>query len=156
MQQRQQDQQIRSQVRQFAIAPFILLPTGLDAGVVRGDLLLPASAMSRQGRLLLYLGLDCLLDQQHIAIPTGFEAVNLAAQACLSAIDASSIQKDRAAHLAVRLVPLARFQHGHRDQRPSRPSPIPGRGAPVQGELHTQPALLVSHPAPPRSSPHRS
>src|SRR5260221_73432 len=70
MEQRQQNEQIRGQVRQFAVAPFILLPTGLDAGVVRGDLLLPASEMGRQGVLLLCLGLDCLLDQQDIPIPT--------------------------------------------------------------------------------------
>src|SRR6202043_1043624 len=72
MEQRQQNEQIRGQVRQFAVAPSILLPTGLDAGVVRGDLLLPTDEMGRQRRLLLLLGLDCLLGQQDIPIPTGF------------------------------------------------------------------------------------
>jgi hypothetical protein len=76
---------------EFAVAPLILLPTHLDACVIGGDLFLPAGKMSRQGNLLLVACRARLLDQQGIAIPTGFEAVELPAQAGLPAIDATSV-----------------------------------------------------------------
>ena len=120
MEQRQQDQQIGGQVRQFAVAPLILLPTGLDAGVVVGaHALLPAGEMGRQGVFCSLLG-DCLLDQLHIAIPAGFEAVNLAAQARLPAINAPGIQKNRTAHLAVGPSPSV-FPARDGDERPDAP-----------------------------------
>ncbi len=110
-------------MREFSISPFILFPAGLDACFVCADPLLPTSVIGRQGNLLLSIHLPGVLDQQRIAVPTGCEAINLTTEAGLSAIDASGVQKDRAAHLVVRFVLITLFQHRDRDQRPHPPIP---------------------------------
>src|SRR5260370_22423622 len=51
MEQSEQDQQVGSQVRQFAIAPFILLPTAFEAGVIQRDPPFPARKKSGAGVL---------------------------------------------------------------------------------------------------------
>src|SRR5258708_10287358 len=61
IQQSEQDQQIRGQVREFSISPFILFPAGLDACFVCADPLLPTSVIDRQGNLLLSIQLPGVL-----------------------------------------------------------------------------------------------
>src|SRR5260370_29642548 len=55
VQQGQQDQQVGSQMGEFSIASFILLPAGLDAPFIGAHLLLPARKMHRQWSVLLTL-----------------------------------------------------------------------------------------------------
>ncbi len=106
MEQSEQDQQVGSQVCQFAIAPLILLPAGLDTSCIVSHMLLPASKMQRQRCLLLCIGLERLLNAGIYALSAGFKAINFAAQACLSPIKTSGVEKDRAADLTIRLVVL--------------------------------------------------
>src|SRR5437660_9540259 len=58
-----------------------------------------------------------------MAISTRFEAINLSTQPGLPAIDATGIQKDRAAHLAVWLIALWLFQDRDGDERAHAPIP---------------------------------
>src|SRR5260221_1098895 len=104
VQQRQQDQQVRGQVRQFAVPSFILFPTLCDARFTRAAVFLPARKMSGEGNVPLVVRLPGCLHQLPIAFPTGFEAVNLAAQAWLPAIDTTAVAQNLANHPAVQLV----------------------------------------------------
>src|SRR5258708_25500065 len=108
-------------MREFAIAPFILLPALLDACFVIAYLLLPAREMGRQRGMVLGGSGERLVDESVIVLAARLEPVNFAAQTGLSAIDAPGIQEHRATHLAVGLLALALFQHGHRDQRTYAP-----------------------------------
>src|SRR5260370_9265127 len=108
-------------MRQFAVAPFILLPALLDACFVVAYLLLPARKMGRQRGMLLRVSLERLLDERVIVLAARLEPVNFAAQTGLSAIDAAGIQEHRATHLAVGLLAFALFQPGHCDQRTYAP-----------------------------------
>src|SRR5260370_28589818 len=121
VEQRQQDQYIGGQMREFAIAPFILLPALLDAYFVVAYLLLPARKMGRQRGMLLRVSLERLLDERVVVLAARLEPVNFAAQTGLSAIDAAGIQEHRATDLSRRLVACALFQHCHREQRPDGP-----------------------------------
>jgi hypothetical protein len=124
-QQGYQDQHIGGQVHEFAVAPFIFLPAGLDPSLKGRDPGLPAGEMARQRDVLLLVGLSGALDQQGIALFAGLEAVNFTAQTGLSAIQATGVQKHRTAHLAGRLVSLAHLQHADRDQRPDSLHGVP-------------------------------
>jgi hypothetical protein len=119
----QQDQQIRGQVRKFTVSSFILLPTLLDAHFVVVHMRSPALEINGQRCVLLGVGPERLLDEGIIALTARFEAVNLPAQASLSAIYATGVQKDRATDLAVRFVASRLVQHSHRDERPHAPIP---------------------------------
>src|SRR5258708_1048090 len=121
IEQREQDQQIRRQVGKLTIAPFIFLPASLDLFFVEANLFLPARKMSGQGNVLLVVNLPGCLHQLHIALPTGFEAVNLPAQAGLSAIQASRVGKNRAAHPGIRFVAFRFFENGNGNQRSYSP-----------------------------------
>src|SRR5260370_42607585 len=89
--------------------------------------------MGGQGSPLLVSRSPRVLDQQGIPLPAGFQAVNLTAQACLSPINATSVQKDWAAHLAVRLVAFRFFQDRDRDERADSPGPAEHTGFLVEG-----------------------
>src|SRR5260370_15425124 len=64
-----------------------------------------------------------LLDQLVRALRAGFEPINLPTQAGLPPIQASAIEKDRAADLTVWLLPLRFFEDAHGDQRADAPVP---------------------------------
>src|SRR5260370_6280985 len=111
---RQENQHIRGQVSEFAIAPLVGFPTLLDPRFVLAHSFLPQGKMSMQANRLLISCSNRLFDQQGRAIPARFEPINFPAQPRLSAINAPSIQKDRTAHLAVRLVIFPPIHHPHR------------------------------------------
>src|SRR5260370_28533339 len=74
-----------------------------------------------------------LRDQRVVMLAAGFEAVNFAAQAGLSTIDAPGIQKHRTTYLAGRLIPFALFQHGYGDERANAPIKTPNSAFLLQG-----------------------
>src|SRR5258708_9198653 len=108
---------------QLAIASFILLPAGLDARFIRGALCLPTRKMRGKRPVLLLTFVERLLDQLVIALLARFEPINLPTQAGLPPIQASAIEKDRAADLTVRLLPFRFFEDAHGDQRADAPVP---------------------------------
>src|SRR5260370_32681367 len=109
VQQGQQDQQVGSQMGEFSIASFILLPAGLDAPFIGAHLLLPARKMHRQWSVLLTLSGERLLAERVVMLAACFQAINLPAQAGLPPLNATAVPKDRATHLAVRPPPLPVF-----------------------------------------------
>src|SRR5260370_24524301 len=123
VEQREQDQQIGGQMGEFAVAPFIFLPTGLDACFVEAQLFLPVSKMERQRRLVCFIGFDRLRNKRAIALFARFEAINLAAQTCLPPIQASGIEKDWAADLTIRLRRFPSVRGRNRDHRADTPIP---------------------------------
>src|SRR5258708_34527075 len=108
---------------QLAIAPFILLPAGLDARFIRGALFLPTRKMRGKRHVLLLTCVVRLLDQPVIALLARLEPINLPTQAALPPIQTPAIEKDRAADLTVRLLPFRLFEDAHGHQRPDDPVP---------------------------------
>src|SRR5258708_10825644 len=79
--------------------------------------------MRGKTHVLLLTGVARLLDQLVRALLAGFEPINLPTQAGLPPIQASAIEKDRAADLTVWLLPLRFFEDAHGDQRADAPVP---------------------------------
>ncbi|WP_244422153.1 hypothetical protein [Ktedonobacter racemifer] len=156
IQQRQQDQQVGGQVRQFAVSPLVGLPALVDACLVLLDVSLPARKMRGQRDPMLLLGGLGLLDELPVVIAAGLEPIDLPAQARLPAIDAPRLQEDRTAHLPGPLLALLRsLQDRDRDQRAHPPVPaqharlllerrdVPGRY--LQSEIeHGHAAAIVA------------
>src|SRR5260221_5844423 len=74
-----------------------------------------------------------LLDQLVRALLARFEPINFPTQAGLPPIQSSAIEKDRAADLTVRLLPLRFFEDRDRDQRADAPVPPEHAGFPFEG-----------------------
>src|SRR5258708_5994414 len=108
---------------QLAIAAFVLLPADLDARFIRGALCLPTRKMRGKRHVLLLTCVARLLDQPIIALLASSETINFPTQAGLPPIQASAIEKDRAADLTVRLLPFRFFEDAHGDQRADAPVP---------------------------------
>src|SRR5215469_1938823 len=106
IQQRQQNQQITGQMRQFSISTLIRFPTRSDALLVALDTALPSREMDRKGYSLLSVRGGGSGDQLFVALFAGFEAINLSTQPRLSAIKPSGIQKHRARELRERSLRL--------------------------------------------------
>src|SRR5260370_7210591 len=96
-----------------------------------------------------------LRDQRVVMLAAGFEAVNFAAQAGLSTIDAPGIQKHRTTYLAVRLIPFALFQHGYGYERANSPIKTHNPAFLLQGRDRLPPPFQApthAHPQPPAIS----
>src|SRR5438309_3845621 len=106
---------------QLPVPALVGFPARFDARFIRTYPLLPARKMSWQGKLLLVSCGKRLLDQRSITIPARFEPINFPAQTGLPPINASSIQKDRTAHLTIRLASFRLFQDRDGDERPHAP-----------------------------------
>ena len=119
--QREQDEQVGGQVGQLAVAPGVLLPARADALLVVAHPRLPPWEVRGQWRLLLGVRRERPRDEGGIVLAAGVEAVDLAAQAGLAAVNAPGVQKHRAAHLANTLLAQAFLHHGGGDQRAHPP-----------------------------------
>ena len=164
IQQRQQNQQITGQMRQFSISTLIRFPTRGDALLVALDTVLPSSEMDRKGYSLLVVRGGGSGDQLFVALCAGFEAINLSTQPRLSAIKPSAIQKHRARELregSLRLLAEIFGQCENRggDARPH--APVPSQHAALLGKLrheagrdfqdqieHGGPASIIAHDFP--------
>src|SRR5258708_10578969 len=79
--------------------------------------------MRGERHLLLLTRVERLLEQLGIALLARFEPINFPTQAGLPPIQASAIEKERAADLTVRLLPFRFFADAHGDQRADAPVP---------------------------------
>src|SRR5262249_23400842 len=97
MQATQQQQDSGGQMGQGAVAQVILAPAARDFAVIGGDTLgVPCPfEMDRRGYWVVGERLVFLFE----AVAFGVEVVNLAARACLAAIETTSVEEERPPHL---------------------------------------------------------